>query len=93
VARASTDKTFSGNYLQCIRGWKHVDGDIPRKNMIANPECKAATERMLGRGEFEGKECNMDRHLENQKPYFETVARLTLEAAHDSDTVVVSHAT
>jgi len=93
VARAGTGKTFSGDYLECVRGWKHVDGDIPYKNMMANPQWKAATERMYGFGEFEGKVDMQEGLLEDQKHYFECVARLTLEATRDSDKVVVSHDT
>ena len=32
AAKAGVGKSFSGDYLEAIRGWKHVDGDFPAKN-------------------------------------------------------------
>lgn len=97
VARAATGKTFTGDYLEAIRGWKHVDGDEPAKTLSINPEWTDAVDRLFGAGKYEEpkKKDPLAFHLnpENYQPYFSIVARLTLEAARESSTVVVSHAT
>ena len=90
VTRPGTGKTFSGDCLEDVRGWKHVDGDMPAKKRRTNPEWRAASEQMFGFGKFAGITHFMDGILENQKPYFEILARLTLEAARDSNKVVMT---
>jgi hypothetical protein len=93
VARPGTGKTFSGDYLESVRGWKHIDGDIPVKQMATNPEWFEASSKMFGFGEYEGKTDFFDGILDHSKAYFDILARLTLEAARESNTVVMTHAT
>jgi hypothetical protein len=97
VARSGTGKSFSGDYLEAIRGWNHVDGDEPLKMRATDPAYEDAAAKLFGGGIYDD-EMNADleawhTNLENHKPYFSAVANLTLQAAKDSDTVVISHAT
>ena len=105
VAKAGTGKTFSGDYLEVVRGWKHIDGDIPVKQQSSNPEWKDAWDQMftlfmteknangpmVNREYFDQKD---DEWIHNEcfKAYMKILADLTLEGARDSETVVMSHA-
>lgn len=91
VAPPGTGKSFSGDYLELFCGWKHVDGDTPLKTPNKTPKYQDLTDRTFQSGPYEG----MDREFfrtEGLKPYMEEIARLTLEAARESDKVVLSWA-
>jgi hypothetical protein len=72
-------KSFTGDYMQVVHGYHHVDGDIPSKNMALVPKYREIMEALTIK--------------EDWAPYFSELARLTLEAAKDHDKVVLSHAT
>jgi hypothetical protein len=72
-------KSFTGDYMQVVHGYYHVDGDIPQKHVALVPEYRKIMEAMIIDG--------------NWAPQFSELARLTLEAAKDHDKVVLSHAT
>ena len=79
-------KTFTGDYLQEVHGYTHVDGDGPIKNCI-KPEFTEMTRNMF-RG-FYGK----DMPKEEWAPYYEEIANRTINAAKDNEKVVLTHAT
>jgi len=96
VAKSGVGKTFSGDYLEAIRGWKHIDGDIILKGSESNSEYKDATEQMISWIEDRMAVAAQGEELVDTggwKTYFKIMARLTLEGARDSDTVVITHAT
>ena len=73
--------------MHVVHGYKHVDGDGPLKS-CADPKYREMTIGIL-------------RHFLNEKdlskeiwsPYFEEIAKQTVEAAKDHDKVVLTHAT
>jgi len=79
VAPAGTGKSFSGDYLQVVHGYKHIDGDGPLKSMIM-PKYSDMTKDYFASG---GK----------SSTYFGEIAKQTLDAAKDHDRVVLTHAT
>jgi len=86
VAQSGVGKSFNDDYLETIRGWKHIDGDIPVKEQAFNSEYKNATDQLQIRGDYTDKAQN-----EGWKVCAKILGRLTLEAARDSDTVVLTH--
>mmetsp|Transcript_58406 Transcript_58406/g.66206 ORF Transcript_58406/g.66206 Transcript_58406/m.66206 type:complete len:328 (-) Transcript_58406:43-1026(-) len=91
VAQSGVGKTFTGDYLEAIRGWKHIDGDMPIKNIDTSPEYSDMTDQLLGKGNYAEKDDEW-RLTEGWKPYMKELARLTLEGAKDSNKVVLTHA-
>jgi len=91
VAQSGVGKTFNGDYLQAIRGWKHIDGDIPVKESGTNSEYMAAMGQLFG--DYKNKMIQGEEWVDTGawKPYMKILARLTLEGARDSDTVVLTH--
>jgi len=91
VAQSGVGKTFNGDYLQAIRGWKHIDGDIPVKESELNSEYKDATEQLFD--DYKNKIFQGEKWVDTGawKAYMKILARLTLEGARDSDTVVLTH--
>jgi len=79
VAPAGTGKSFSGDYLQVVHGYKHVDGDIPIKSMIIPKYREMIKERIATNGK--------------SPSYYEEIAKQTIDAAKDHDRVVLTHAT
>ena len=77
-------QSFTGDYLQVVHGYKHVDGDGPLKSCAVSPAYREMTKNFIqqekGRKDKWG-------------PYFVEIARRTVEAAKDNDKVVLSHAT
>jgi len=94
VALSGVGKTFTGDYLEAIQGWKHVDGDIIFKtqhlneyyNKLVNPES------IEGMTDFSEKMVEFNKKSFYQPFYFE-LARLMLEGAKESNKVVLSQAT
>ena len=72
-------QSFSGDYLQVVHGYKHIDGDGPLKSMIM-PKYSDMTKDYFASG---GK----------SSTYFGEIANQTLDAAKDHDRVVLTHAT
>jgi len=94
VARSGVGKTFNGDYLQTIRGWKHIDGDGPMKQADGpNSKFKVAHDQMIG--DWKEKLDQGEEWVDTGawKVYTKELARLMLEGARDSDTVVMTHAT
>ncbi|KAL7534377.1 hypothetical protein ACHAWF_004814, partial [Thalassiosira exigua] len=95
IAESGTGKTFTGDYLDVVHGFKHVDGDGPLKM------CGLPKYREIGKNFW--KAHSMLPHIQDQEdndtpqnlwgPYFDECARQTLEAAKDHDRVVFTHAT
>ncbi|KAK1734454.1 hypothetical protein QTG54_014961 [Skeletonema marinoi] len=79
VGPSGTGKSFTGDYMQSMHGYQHVDGDIPLQNMTLVPEYTEMVEKAMLKDDW--------------APYCSELARLTLEAAKDNDKVVLSHAT
>jgi len=82
VGPSGTGKSFTGDYLQVVHGYKHVDGDGPLKS-CADPTCYEMTHNMITSN---GKK-------ELWSPYFEEIAKRAVDAAKHNDKVVLSHAT
>eukprot|EP00984_Skeletonema_dohrnii_P015717 scaffold6847_cov101-Skeletonema_dohrnii-CCMP3373.AAC.3 len=79
IGPGGTGKTLTGDYMQVMHGYHHVDGDIPLKHMCLVPEYKVIAEKWIIEGDW--------------APFYSELARLTLEAAKDNERVVLSHAT
>eukprot|EP00984_Skeletonema_dohrnii_P020415 scaffold9948_cov129-Skeletonema_dohrnii-CCMP3373.AAC.1 len=79
VGASGTGKTFTGDYMQVMHGYHHVDGDIPLKHMTLVPKYKDIVELRFIKDDW--------------APHYSELAQLTLEAAKDNDKVVLSHAT
>jgi len=93
VAQSGVGKTFNGDYLQAIRGWKHIDGDIPMKQADGpNSKFRIAFDQMLA--DYIKKANQGEEWVDTGawKVYMKELARLALEGARDSDTVVLTHA-
>ena len=80
-------KSFTGDYLQVVHGYKHVDGDGPLKHCATDPKYLEMTRNMFSCGSVP----NPAREL--WVPYFEEIGKRTVDAAKDHDKVVLSHAT
>jgi len=94
VAKSGVGKTFSGDYLEAIRGWKHIDGDTPLKQEEYNSEYKDASDQLRSWiKDFKAAQGEEWVDDGGWKAYMKILARLTLEGARDSDTVVLTHAT
>jgi len=89
AAKSGVGKSFFGDYLEAIRGWKHVDGDIPYKHADSSPAYMDMVDQWAGRGEYaeKSKEWKLN---EGWKPLVKELTRLTLEAAKESDKVVLT---
>jgi adenylate kinase family enzyme len=92
VALAGVGKTFSGDYLEAVRGWKHIDGDIPFKQ-VSNPEWLDARQQLMRDGDYAGRgnDAEWVQH-ESFKAYTNIMVGLTLGGAICSDKVVLTHA-
>ena len=80
-------QSFTGDYLQVVHGYKHVDGDGPLKHCATDPKYLEMTRNMFSCGSVP----NPAREL--WVPYFEEIGKRTVDAAKDHDKVVLSHAT
>jgi len=91
VAVSGCGKSFTGDYLHSMHGYSHVDGDGPLKN------CHIPRNRELSFGLlthfFKYLMKEEDGPEELWKPYYNEIAKNTIEAAKHSDKVVLSHAT
>lgn len=76
-APSGTGKSFTGDYMQVVHGYNHVDGI--HKQMGYVPEYKDMFERLVLEGDAD--------------PFSGEQVRLTLEAAKDNDRVVFTFAT
>lgn len=91
IAPSGTGKTFTGDYLALMHGYKHVDGDLPLKNKHLPQYSDMVATMWKVACEYLPK--NEDGPEEMWQPYFAELARLTLEAAETSEKVVLTHAT
>jgi len=98
AAPSGIGKTFSGDYLEAIMGWKHIDGDYPIRNTYLSDHYKDITERLLMNGKYghikeKTEEEKSEWYLrEGYHGYMTELSRLTLEGATVSDKVVLTHA-
>ncbi|KAL7530501.1 hypothetical protein ACHAWF_003402, partial [Thalassiosira exigua] len=98
IAEAGTGKSFSGDYLDVVHSFKHVDGDIVLKNSHL-PEYRELSKNLLmvfmarekATTTGDANDCIESEHLWG--PHYDELARLTLEAAKDHEKVVLTHAT
>jgi len=91
VAPGGTGKTFSGDYLDVFHGFKHVDGDTPIKNLHLSKEYKEIGTNII-KAVLEYNPKGEDGPDELWKPFFEELAKLTLEAGKHSNKVVLTFA-
>ncbi len=82
-------QSFTGDYLYVVHGFKHVDGDGPLKTRALFPQYKEMTRGYL----FSNAEKNVAETKETWAPYFEEIAKQTLDTAKIHDRVVLAHAT
>ncbi|KAL7523873.1 hypothetical protein ACHAWF_000714, partial [Thalassiosira exigua] len=95
IAEAGTGKSFSGDYLDVVHAFKHIDGDIVLKNCHL-PEYREIFKNLILAGSEAKKSGNSNDYIEREDlwgPHYDEMARLTLEAAKDHDKVVLTHAT
>ena len=90
VAEAGCGKTFTGDYLNLMHGYSHVDGDCILKNCHI-PKNRELTYRFLKSYDL-AQDHGEDGPEELWKPFYEEIAMLTLDAAKHSDHVVLTHA-
>lgn len=91
MAPSGTGKTFTGDYLACMHGYEHVDGDVPLKNGHLPHYTDMAQKFWTVFCEYLSK--NEDGPEEMWHPYFDELARMTLKATETSEKVVLTHAT
>jgi len=90
IANAGTGKTFTGDYLEIVHGFTHVDGDGPARKSGRIPEYKDMTDKLM--------ECLSTKYHnkvapdEIWQPYMKELATLTVEATKNSDKVVLTFA-
>jgi len=89
AAEPGTGKTFTGDYLDYVHGFSHVDGDVAMRNLhiSKNKEILA--------GWYEAsllREQKRDVPETLWKPYYQDLANRALEAAKTSDNVVITFA-
>ena len=87
----TSSQSFTGDYLQVVHGFKHVDGDTPLKNCIL-PKYREMTKNVIKYTLSIGIEEGTD-DKEYWSPFYEEIAKQTVEAAKDNDRVVLSAAT
>lgn len=90
VAEMGTGKTFTGDYLDSVYGFNHVDGDVPIRNLHI-PKNKALVTGLI---EY-GKKFNVNPNEapdELWQPYYQELVDNTLEAAKTSDKVALTFA-
>ena len=93
VAQSGVGKTYVGDYLEVVRGWKHIDGDEIFKNP-PSPEDKAVKD------ELDAAYTDSDdigRMIAAWMAYMKAVANLTLEGVRTANEetcegIVVTHA-
>jgi len=86
-ASPGTGKTFTGDYLEVVHGFHHVDGDM--MNDRQNPKVKkVGAEIWECLTKYDGE----DGPYELWQPYMHEIAIRTLEAAKKSDKVVLTFA-
>ena len=66
-----------------VHGYKHVDGDFPLKNCAVDPKYREMVISWF----------TSNNKKELLAPYFQEIAKQTVDAAKDNDKVVLSHAT
>eukprot|EP00751_Fragilariopsis_kerguelensis_P016970 CAMPEP_0170844864 /NCGR_PEP_ID=MMETSP0734-20130129/7183_1 /TAXON_ID=186038 /ORGANISM="Fragilariopsis kerguelensis, Strain L26-C5" /LENGTH=351 /DNA_ID=CAMNT_0011213457 /DNA_START=43 /DNA_END=1101 /DNA_ORIENTATION=+ len=91
VAVSGCGKSFTGDYLQLMHGYTHVDGDGPLKkaHIPRNREMAVRFVTCWVKHDMQ----HEDGPEELWQPFYEEIANLTIEAAKHSDKVVISHAT
>jgi len=85
VAPSGAGKSFTGDYLDVVHGFEHVDGDGPAKS------CALPKYREMTKGFLASSRGSVPREM--WSPYFEEIAKQAVEAAKDHDKVVLTHAT
>lgn len=88
VANSGTGKTFTGDYLETVHGYTHVDGDLPIRNSHI-PKYKALLDQIIVLFSKYINEVGPD---ELWQPYMGEIARMAVEAAKNSDKVVLTFA-
>lgn len=88
VANSGTGKTFTGDYIDVVHGYTHIDGDLPLRSGHI-PKYKVLGEKMI---ECFTKYVNEVGPDELWQPYMKEIAQMTLDAAKNSDRVVLTFA-
>jgi len=90
VAVSGCGKSFTGDYLHSMHGYTHVDGDGPIKNSHI-PRNKELSFDLFTNG-FTYVMKGEDGPEELWQPYYDEIAKNTIEAAKHSDKIVLSQA-
>lgn len=95
VAPSGVGKSFTGDYLEAIQGWKHIDGDCIMKNKHLNEHWKNlfAKQDKLMDGKSGEEQMAMAVKEEFYQPMVFEHARLLLEGAKESSKVVLTNFT
>jgi len=97
VAMPGTGKTFTGDYLDVIHGFHHVDGDLGFRSQYT-PKMREAVTKWIELGHRYPKVKNakssddVAEFEEYWGPYFQVMVDSALEAATTNDTVVITFA-
>jgi hypothetical protein len=84
VALAGVGKTFAGDYLEAVRGWKHIDGDIPFKQS-SNPQWLDARQQLMRSGPYAERAGDAEWvQQESFKAYTDILVGLTLGGCADN---------
>jgi len=89
AAEPGTGKTFTGDYLDHVHGFTHIDGDVAMRNLHISKN------KELLAGWYEAsylREQQRDVPETLWKPYYQDIADRALEAAKTSDNVVITFA-
>jgi len=87
-AKSGVGKSFFGDYLEVIRGWNHIDGDMPFKHADSSATYRDIVDQVTGRGEYADKSVEWKKN-EGWKPYMKELTRLMLEGAKVSNKIVL----
>lgn len=93
VAQSGIGKTFVGDYLEIVRGWKHVDGDEIFKN--PNSKYKAVKKELDEAYANTNDDAGIGRMIQAWMAYMQALANLTIEgveaAPETCKGIVVTH--
>lgn len=79
-------KTFTGDYLDVVHGFSHVDGDVALRN-LNNPKYKKLFEKLT---ENKCRYPNEDGDPKLYGPFYQEMVDRALEAAKKSDKVIIT---
>jgi len=93
VAVSGCGKSFTGDYLNIMHDFTHIDGDGPLKSCNTNQRNKEIVWKFLKAINFYADKKAEDGPCELWQPYFDEISTQAMEASKHSDRVVLTHAT